>query len=313
MPMLNRKGYSEFTLGTAQLGMEYGIANSTGKPSKNKAISIIRQAVIQGVTSIDTARSYGESEAIIGESLAEGLAEQVEVITKLDTLETLNLKDLKTVQRAVDRSIMHSCQELRTNQLSTLLLHRWEHRFACQQAIWERLLFLKKQDYIQKLGVSVYTPKDAIEALKDPEIKHIQLPFNILDLRWKAAGIPQLAQQRSDVVIHARSVLLQGLLIADSATWARLKKFNDTRWLGKLDRLVKELGVESRTELCFAYVRAQPWITSIVVGVETVSQLDENIKLFQKPYLTIDECQQVEAKLEGATEELLNPAKWRIN
>jgi len=311
--MLNRKGYSEFTLGTAQLGMEYGIANSTGKPSKNKAISIIRQAVIQGVTSIDTARSYGESEAIIGESLAEGLAEQVEVITKLDTLETLNLKDLKTVQRAVDRSIMHSCQELRTNQLSTLLLHRWEHRFACQQAIWERLLFLKKQDYIQKLGVSVYTPKDAIEALKDPEIKHIQLPFNILDLRWKAAGIPQLAQQRSDVVIHARSVLLQGLLIADSATWARLKKFNDTRWLGKLDRLVKELGVESRTELCFAYVRAQPWITSIVVGVETVSQLDENIKLFQKPYLTIDECQQVEAKLEGATEELLNPAKWRIN
>lgn len=311
--MLNRKKYSELTLGTAQLGMEYGIANFIGKPSKNQAISIIRQAVIQGVTSIDTARSYGESEARIGESLADGFAEQVEVITKLDSLETLELKDLKTVQRAVDRSIMRSCQELRTNQLPTLLLHRWEHRFACQEAIWKRLLYLKKQDYIQKLGVSVYTPKEAIEALKDPEIKHIQLPFNILDWRWKAADIPQLAQQRSDVVIHARSVLLQGLLIADSATWARLKNFNATLWLGKLDMLVKELGVESRTELCFAYVRAQPWITSIVVGVDTVSQLDENIKLFQKPYLTIDECQQVEAKLEGATEELLNPAKWRIN
>ncbi|MDP9263469.1 MAG: cytidylyltransferase, partial [Acidobacteriota bacterium] len=58
--------HSEFTLGTAQLGMPYGIANQQGMPSESDGFAIIRTAVASGVTSADTARGYGEAERRLG-------------------------------------------------------------------------------------------------------------------------------------------------------------------------------------------------------------------------------------------------------
>ncbi len=310
--MLNRKKCSELTLGTAQLGMKYGIANTTGKPDISEAIYIVRQAIAHGVTSIDTARAYGDAETRIGEALSGGFAD-INIVTKLDPFDNLDSDELETnILLAVDASIFRSCNELRKQHLQTLLLHRWQHRFAYKEAIWRRLLELKKDGFIEKIGVSVYTPIEAIYALNEPEIEHIQLPFNILDWRWKAAGFPELLVQRMDVVTHARSALLQGLLAADSVAWDRVEGSDPNDWIVKLDKLVKELGRKSRADLCFAYVRSQSWITSIVVGIETRFQLDENIKIFQNTLLTDEETQKVEAELSGATEELLNPAKWRI-
>src|SRR5207248_1409179 len=61
---------SELTLGTAQLGMEYGIANRAGQPSRSLAVRIVREAIAHGVKALDTARSYGEAEDVLGEALA---------------------------------------------------------------------------------------------------------------------------------------------------------------------------------------------------------------------------------------------------
>ncbi|MNY63643.1 hypothetical protein D3C86_2006300 [compost metagenome] len=77
-----------------------------------------------------------------------------------------------------------------------------------------------------------------------------------------------------------------------------------------MDRLVHDLARESRADLCFAYVRAQEWITSTVVGMEALAQLHENIRLFLRPSLTSDECRLVEDVLAGAPQRLLNPGLW---
>ena len=58
---------SQFVLGAAQLGMNYGISNKTGQPDKTEAFSILDEAIKNGVTMIDTAQAYGKSESIIGE------------------------------------------------------------------------------------------------------------------------------------------------------------------------------------------------------------------------------------------------------
>jgi spore coat polysaccharide biosynthesis protein SpsF len=310
--MKNEIIHSKLTLGTAQLGMNYGVANISGQPSKNEAVSIIRQAIIHGVTSIDCARAYGDAEKRVGEALVGGYADRVNVVTKLDPFINMDSYELKeNVRLAVDASIFRSCRELHTQKLQTLLLHRWAHRFACKEVIWQRLLELKEEGVLNVLGVSVQTPQEMIEAFQDPDIGHIQFPFNILDWRWKDAGVDQVAQKRSDVVVHARSALLQGVLSADPSAWPSIETINAADWVRRIDELVKELGRESRADLCFAYVRAQPWITSIVVGMDNISQLHENIKLFQKPPLTYKECLIVENSLLGAPEELLNPSKWK--
>lgn len=304
--------YSELTLGTAQIGMKYGVTNLSGKPTKEDAINIIHRAIKYGLKSIDTARGYGEAESRVGESIKGKYAEQVRIITKLDPLVWLDQNQPPhIISAAVDSSIFHSCRDLRLNQLPVLLLHRWEHRYAYQGAIWERLLQLKAEKVIGTLGASVQTPDEALEAVQDPEINQIQLPFNIIDWRWREAGVIQAIMERKDLVVHVRSVFLQGILTAGASIWPQIKTLNTEKFISEIDKLVNLLNRESRADLCIAYVRSQTWIDSLVIGMETIEQLEENIRLFKNKPLTDEEAGLVEKSLREAPIELLNPVLWR--
>ena len=304
---------SELTLGTAQLGLDYGIANNSGLPSVDEAVDMIRYAIDQGLTHIDCARAYGEAESRIGKALISGYAERVNVITKLDPLlESYQFNSAQCLHKVVDASVFRSCRELRTGTIDTILLHRWKERYIQGGEIWQRLVDLKREGVIKTIGVSVQTPEEALQALAEPEVSHIQLPFNILDWRWKKKEVDQAILRRGDVVVHARSTLLQGLLANKSvdAILPNTPKELALELDRNLDILVYDLKRYNRTDLCFAYVRAQIWIDSLVVGTETMVQLKENITLFQNPPLTVDECATVEKILTGAPVELLDPSNW---
>ena len=57
---------SRITLGTAQLGMNYGIANINGKPNLKRVMDILNYSLKFGVKSFDTSPVYGNCEKIIG-------------------------------------------------------------------------------------------------------------------------------------------------------------------------------------------------------------------------------------------------------
>lgn len=59
-----------------------------------------------------------------------------------------------------------------------------------------------------------------------------------------------------------------------------------------------------------SYARAQPWVTSVLVGAETVQQVRELLDLRSEPPLTAAEVAQVDAALPRAPPELLNPGLW---
>lgn len=306
----NEKVHSAMTLGAAQLGMPYGRTNLNGAPDKTVAVSIVKHAIKNGITSIDTARAYADSEAIIGQALKLGLASQVEVITKL-CVPKLDLNfSADACNHAVDASIFRSCRELQTESLFAVLLHDWQHRTVCNQAIWNRLLALKNDGVIQNIGASVYTISDAISALKDPDIKYIQIPFNILDWRWKNPDFISAVELRPDVIVHARSIFLQGILCAESSFWPVFKDVDSVECIKKIDMLVKNFGRMNRADLCIAYARSQAWITSLVVGIESLEHLNENVMLFQRPVLTKEECDIVETTFCDTSEKFLNPSNW---
>jgi aryl-alcohol dehydrogenase-like predicted oxidoreductase len=71
------------TLGSVQFGLDYGIVNTNGKVPESESIAIIRHAIVEGIEYIDTAAAYGDSERIIGKSLADGWSNRVKVISKL--------------------------------------------------------------------------------------------------------------------------------------------------------------------------------------------------------------------------------------
>ncbi len=310
---MSNSRHKTFVLGTAQLGLRYGVANKTGMPDAGEAVSLVRRAVAAGVKRIDTARAYGEAEARIGEALDGLSAKDVRVITKLDPLEALaGDASEEAVRSAVDDSVETSSRMLRLPTLPVLLLHRWEHRFIHHGAVWKRLLELRQQGKVAKLGASVYSPEEAAQALDDPDVEHVQLPFNVLDRRWKGKfEVARLAAKRKEATVDVRSIFLQGLLMMEPSAQPRLGGLEGL--MKKLQKLVSELGRESRADLCLAYAQAQNWVHGIVLGMESSRQLDENLKLFKRPALNEKECARVESELTGATETLLNPSKWALS
>ena len=59
----------KLAIGTVQFGMNYGIANNSGKINYNEAKSILEYAENVGADTLDTAIIYGDSESTLGEFL----------------------------------------------------------------------------------------------------------------------------------------------------------------------------------------------------------------------------------------------------
>jgi|YNPMSStandDraft_2_1061718.scaffolds.fasta_scaffold11199_2 spore coat polysaccharide biosynthesis protein SpsF len=304
--------HSVLVLGTAQLGLEYGWANTTRCPSEDEAALIVKKAIDHGVTHVDTARAYGESERRIGFVLESGYRNALTVVTKLDPLESLPPEASEhCVRTAVDASVFRSCRELRVPRLGVLLIHRAAHLDSHGGVIWKRLCELRNQGVIGALGVSVQSVDEAMRALVNPDVQYIQLPFNILDRRWLDPTFQEALRVRSDVVVHARSPLLQGLLAIDDPTmWPKVPGVDPRLILSKLRALAERLGRRDTVDLSLAYVRGQEWIHGVVLGVEKLEQLTDAAKLMCTPPLTLAECHLVEREIEGGPEALVNPALW---
>jgi spore coat polysaccharide biosynthesis protein SpsF len=271
---------------------------------------LIRAAVSHGVLSLDTARDYGTSEKVIGEAL-KPFGDRIQVVTKLSPLSELR-DDAAAgqVRAAVDASVFRSCRELGAASLPVLLLHRWAHRTSHAGLVWERLLELRDEGVILKLGASVYFPVEAEAALSDADIQHLQLPFNLLDRRWESAGIDRLALERSDVAIHARSVLLQGMLAAKPEAWPKIAGVDASEVVDRLEELTRTLGRATRADLCLAFARGQSWIHGLVVGVESAAQLAELFDMFGRSPLSAAEQETVRRAFPSMPDTLLNPASW---
>jgi spore coat polysaccharide biosynthesis protein SpsF len=312
IPFVVREGLAEsvLALGTVQLGMRYGIGNVHGRPSTPESVAIVRSAVDHGVTWLDTAHAYGASERRIGRALRGSWRNRTKVITKLSPLSHLPNDALKEcVKGLVDASVYRSLHALDVPRLDVLMLHRWRHRSSNDGAIWRRLLTLRDKGLIRELGTSLYQPEDAIAALSDPDVHHLQIPFNLLDRRWLSADFLDALRARPHIRIHVRSVFLQGLLLGDGSNWPAFDHDGPTR-LEEIDRLVVALGRAGRADLCIAFVRAHPWVTSVVLGVETLDQLQQDLALACARPLTPEQATLVCDRLAEAPPRLLDPSQW---
>jgi spore coat polysaccharide biosynthesis protein SpsF len=303
-------GSAMLVLGTAQLGMAYGIANRRGDPGPDEAAALVARALALGITCFDTARAYGESEARLGHALKD--ARMARIVTKLAPLDTLALDaPAGEVAAAVRASVAASAQALGRPHLDVLLLHRARHLRLHNGAVLDTALNLKAEGQIAGFGVSVQTPEELRLALSFRAVTHIQLPLNILDWRWREPAVRALLATRDDVTVHARSVFLQGLLAADEpGLWPAVEGVDVPGLVTALDALAETMGRENPADLCVAYARAMPFLHGVVMGAETIAQLEANAALAQKTPLDEDEVHFVERFLPLVPEALLNPALW---
>jgi len=301
---------SKLCLGTAQLGMEYGISNRGGRPSEEVANSIIKLALSRGVLNFDTARSYDLAESRLGNVLCKATSFNGRVFTKLKPLTAIPDSASKyEVINAIDSSVFQSCYNLQQHKLNVLMFHRSQDILRWDGLALNHLKNLMADGIIGEIGVSVYTPDEAIQCMTNPLIKHIQIPFNLLDRRWCENKFLDALQGRPDLSVHARSLFLQGLLVSDADTWP-IWVIDREEIVARIESLCTHLGCENRAALCIAYARAFPWISTFVVGVESKDQLEQTLTYFNCRVLSREEVAELHKELTNIPDRLLDPRLW---
>jgi len=305
-----------YLLGTVQLGIEYGAANTRGLPSETEAYQILNAAAEVGVTHLDTARAYGQSENRIGAALARGLGERLGVVTKLRPLDDVPADaPAGWARAALDASVADSLRALRVGKVDALLLHRARDLTKGDGAIRAGLRELRETGVALVTGVSVTDPEELIEALADPEIGYVQLPFNLVDNRWVAPEVTAALVARPDVVITVRSVFLQGLLVGgDNARWPVIYGVDadySSTIRRTIDELVADFGRANPADLCLAYVLGHEWVTSVVLGADTPEQVRELAELVRHKPVTREQMREVRARLGHLPEALVDPSQWK--
>ncbi len=256
---------SRLAVGTVQFGLPYGVANQAGQVSQGAAEAILMRAFAAGVDTLDTAVAYGTSEACLGRA---GVSSW-RVITKLPALPA----DATDVEGWVRSEVHGSLQRLSIPRLDGLLLHKPADLLGPAGGSYQQALQLLKQEgVVRSVGISIYDPAelDSVCSCWQPDI--VQAPFNVLDRRLLSSGWLARLVERG-VRIHVRSVFLQGLLLLPSE---RRPAWFD-RWRPLLDRWIDWCREQQTSPLraALAFAQAQPGIERLVVGLDSVAQLDE--------------------------------------
>ena len=296
--------FSKMTLGTVQLGMNYGIANDAGKPSEEKSFSILRAALEGGVNTLDTARAYGDSEQVIGRFLKTWEGERPQIITKIPKLQGATEKEL---EQFATESVEMSLENLGVNKVDGIMLHGAKDPIIHGQACVNAVKALIDHGYTDRVGVSIYTDEDIEGMLPYDIFSMTQVPMSIFDQRLIAGGsVAKLAQR--DYTVFVRSVFLQGLFFLDPDT------MDDpilVEHAAPKIRLLRQIaGAEGMTvaQLAIAFMRDCVGVTSLVLGADTPEQVKNNIDYFSTPTLS-DSTMQL---LQKAFEDVDIPAIMQV-
>lgn len=281
-------------LGTAQFGLPYGIANQNGQVTRSAAKAMLQLAAASRIDTLDTAIAYGESEICLGEAGIEGF----KLVTKLPAVPN----GCADINDWVQEQVAASLSRLGVSALYGLLLHRPQQLLGAEgKALYQTLQGLKETGQVQKVGVSVYAPSELEVLTSRYRFDLVQAPFNLVDRRLHRTGWLQRLKDEG-VEIHTRSAFLQGLLLMPPATlpdkfapWSDLwSKWHD--WLAHDTALA--------VQACLAYPLSFPEIDRVVVGADSVSQLEQIINAANR-VAPIDL-----PDLHCDAENLINPARW---
>ncbi|HEY8274060.1 MAG TPA: aldo/keto reductase [Pseudolabrys sp.] len=256
---------SRLTLGAVQIGLPYGIANKAGLPTDLEAQAILDEALTAGITTFDTARAYGASEARIGRWRASREGRDIRIVTKFPKIADVSEADAVAF---VQESIECSRGALGMDNLDLVLAHNAAD--LLHPGVARALVDAQRRGHVRAIGASCYEPAEALLILKRLSVAALQIPMSLCDQRFAVAGVNEAAAEQG-VTLFIRTVFLQGaLLLSTSDLPAHLTPLAGP--LARLDALAGELG-RSRSELLLCAVRDRAAHASLLVGVERPEQL----------------------------------------
>lgn len=292
-------------LGTVQFGTDYGIQGN-GQPQKNAVYDMLSFAIEHEILQFDTASAYGEAEDVLGGYIRSRreMAKKMNIVSKLKPTAFADSDKVMWRDIAIENA-KESLNRIGINRFAAYLFHNAAYIFD-RDAV-EALNAVKENGLADCIGVSIYTPEEAMKALSYPQIGAIQIPYNLFDSRLDHCGFFQKAMAQG-VKVYARSSLLQGLAVMDSENLPDRVSFARD-YLLQYDTICKEYSIP-KLNAAIGYVAQKQGIDYIVFGVDNLKQLEEYISLKNK-HLPEEMINRIDEVFDNLPEKLVNPVLWK--
>lgn len=297
--------FSALSLGTVQLGLNYGLNQTEGKPDRATAFGILDYAKAHGVNWLDTAAAYGDSEEVLGEWM-KGIApaERPMVATKVNSL---NHSSLTALRQSLREQVALSKKRLGLEQIPLLMIHHCEEYFDDPENMRQVFKELKEDGEILFSGMSAYAFHD-YGKIADSGFDAVQIPVNLFDWRQiDNGGVERLRQ--AGMIVFARSVFLQGLVFRKPEQLdPRMAFCADT--LRHFSGLCEKYNM-SAGALAISFALTLPGITSLAIGCRNESQIRRTIEqMDEAKLLTPEQMEEIRQAYHCIDERVITPTMW---
>lgn len=298
---------SEVSLGTAEIGLDYGFKGSPqySRPSRQDSIRLIRRAVDRGINWLDTARAYGDSEEVIGRALKD-LSPGPRISSKVIFDCPVSEMDAAAQRNQVFQSIESSLRALQVDAIDLLYIHNATEKLLKETTIRDSLEEARSQGKIVLAGATCYAEQDALATLKDPLFQVLQVPFSLLNQKMRQRVFPEAA--RKGVGVFVRSVFLRGVLTPQidflPERLAPLRK--------QASKILQVLGseVDGLAEAAVRFCLSLPEISSVLMGLKNEAELESNVSGLSRGPLP-EGMMPALAGLALSDPDLVDPTRWQ--
>ncbi|MCI7145909.1 MAG: aldo/keto reductase [Clostridiales bacterium] len=249
-----------------------------GRVDSEEGVRLIRYAIDKGINYIDTGFTYhgGRSERIIGEALKDGYRDKVILADKMPIWLVKSEED-------VDRYFNKQLKRLDVDCIDMYLVHNIIPANWKKTKKYNVLPYLEKQKAegrIGHIGFSFHGDLDLFKEVIDAyDWEFCQIQLNYLDKDEQATleGLEYARSKGIDVIVMEP---LKGGRITDKVPDSVQKIWDDAVAAGTVS------GDRTPAEWAFRWVASQPGVSLILSGMNSTSQLDENIAIFSRDDLT---------------------------
>ena len=282
-----------------------GLNCAFGNYEESELIKAVHHSLDLGVNFIDTARTYGDSESILGKALKQWSGERPFIASKAAPQGTSknngwgipNPYSTSYPKGSVTESVEESLRQLDIDCIDLLQLHQYWSQFE-NEDWYEEMQSLKEQGKVKHIGISVtdHRHDQALSIVRNGLVDSVQTIVNIFDPLAFDSLIP-LCQEKK-VAIMARCVLdeggLTGFLQADT-TFPPADFRNDyfehgplSEYIRRVDALKKFIPehASSLAELAIKFTLYHPGVTCANISMHIPEYADENIAVVDKTPLT---------------------------
>jgi aryl-alcohol dehydrogenase-like predicted oxidoreductase len=259
-----------------------------GRASDEESLVTIRRARELGVTFFDTSDSYGfgRSESLLGIVLSR-TRQDVVIATKVGVTRDAEGRLLKDFSRAhISHAVDGSLKRLRTDYIDLYQLHNPTIDDLLRDDIHEAMDRLQEMGKIRYWGVSVTTPEEGIEIIRNGWGYALQVLYNVLNQAPDTDLFP-LAKEKGYGII-ARVPLASGLLTGKFRTdtvfasddvrqnFLTPKRLEEV--IPRVDEAKSIIGGTARSlaEGALRFVLANDAVSTVIPGARNLRQIEMN-------------------------------------